>query len=209
MIEGMTTTRFGEQYAQDTRFKVLAIGRLTYYKGFEFLVRAAALVREDIRVDIVGVGDREDEIKSLIESMGLQKRVHLQGRLDDVQLHAMLSSCQCVCLPSIERTEAFGMVLLEAMLHGKPSVISDVPGSGMGWIVEHGGTGIKVPPANVEELARALAWLRDHPQDGLEMGQRGRERFDREFSIERSAEGLIQVYRQITVAADIEPSSAA
>ena len=95
-IENMPQTRFGEQYAQDTRFKVLAIGRLTYYKGFEFLVRAAALVREDIRIDIVGVGDREDEIKSLIESMGLQKRVHLQGRLDDVQLHAMLSSSQCV-----------------------------------------------------------------------------------------------------------------
>jgi len=77
-------------------------------------------------------------------------------------------------------------------------VISDVPGSGMSWIVEHGGTGIKVPPADAEALAHALAWMRDHPQQARQMGRQGRERFDREFSIGHSAERLLQVYRKIT-----------
>jgi rhamnosyl/mannosyltransferase len=187
-------------YREDPRFKVLAIGRLTYYKGFEFLVRAAARLKKNIRVDIVGTGDREDDLKRLVKDLDLQDQVHLRGRLPDVHLHAMLDACDSVCLPSIERTEAFGMVLLEAMLHGKPTVISDVPGSGMGWIVEDEGTGIKVPPADEEKLARALAWLRDHPNRAREMGQRGRQRFDESFSIEQSAQALIRVYREINVA---------
>ena len=196
--ERRTETEKGRIYGTDPRFKVLAIGRLTYYKGFEYLIRAASLLKENIRVDIIGTGDREDQLKRLADSLNLQGKVHLHGKLPDIQLHAMLEASDCVCLPSIERTEAFGMVLLEAMLHAKPAVISDVPGSGMGWIVEHGGTGIKVPPADTEALARALAWMRDHPQQACQMGRQGRERFDREFSIGRSAERLLQVYRKIT-----------
>lgn len=196
-------------YARDPRFKVLAIGRLTYYKGFDVLVRAVAKVKQDIRVDIVGSGDRERELASLVKALQLDGQLTLHGRLSDAELHAMLRDCDCVCLPSIERTEAFGMVLLEAMLHGKATVVSDVPGSGMGWIVEHGGTGIKVPPTDETELARALAWLRDHPTETRDMGRRGRTRFEQEFSIERSARGLIDVYRQITVATPANEKAAA
>lgn len=186
-------------YAEDTRFKVLAIGRLTYYKGFTHLIEAAARVKENIRVDLVGTGDQRRILVDLIRRRGLQDRVRLHGRLPDPELHALLRDCDCVCLPSIERTEAFGLVLLEAMLHGKPAVVSDVPGSGMGWIVEHGHTGMKVTPADPEELAKALAWMRDHPDETREMGRRGRERFEREFAIDQSTGKLIDVYEKINL----------
>jgi rhamnosyl/mannosyltransferase len=198
--QGADTTDHREKadYADDGRFKVLAIGRLTYYKGFEHLLRATAMVRPDIRVDIVGGGDRERQLLDLAERLGLAGRLELHGQLPDRELRALLRECDCVCLPSIERTEAFGMVLLEAMLHGKATVVSDVPGSGMGWIVEHEHTGLKVPPADANALAEALAWLRDHPEETRAMGRRGREKFDRQFDIDQSALALIDVYRSVS-----------
>jgi rhamnosyl/mannosyltransferase len=189
-------------YAADERFKVLAIGRLTYYKGFRYLIEAAGLVKKNIRIDIVGTGDQRASLQALVGRLGLDNQVTLRGHLNDAQLHDLLQSCDVVCLPSIERTEAFGMVLLEAMLHGKAILVSDVPGSGMGWIVEHGHTGLKVPPADSHGLAKALAWLRDHPDEVLDMGRQGRERFERDFAIDQSARGLIEVYENIVQAGD-------
>ena len=177
--------------------QVLAIGRLTYYKGFEYLIRAAARVR-DVRVDIVGTGDMEKHLRSVLSGLRLENRVRLRGAVTNRELGELLDRCDCMCLPSIERTEAFGMVLLEAMLHGKATVVSDVPGSGMGWIVEHGGTGIKVKPADVEALAGALTRLRENREETREMGRRGKEKFDRAFEIDHSVALLIDVYREVT-----------
>jgi rhamnosyl/mannosyltransferase len=180
----------------DAPLRVLAIGRLTYYKGFEHLVAAAALA-ECVQVDIVGTGDKEKRLRAEIADLGLEERVRLHGGLDDTQLQELIQRCDCVCLPSIERTEAFGMVLLEAMLYGKPTVVSDVPGSGMGWVVEHGATGIMVAPANPAALAAALTYLQDHRAEARAMGRRGREKFDREFNIDQSVASLIGIYQSL------------
>ncbi len=193
---GQTSQNISE-YVQDDRFKVLAIGRLTYYKGFEYLLRAAALLKTDIRVDIIGSGQRERSLRKLASHLGLDGQLHLIGHVTDDELHARLHACDCVCLPSLERTEAFGMVLLEAMMHGKATVVSDVAGSGMGWIVEHDHTGIKVPPGDAQALAEALAWLRDHPAQTRSMGEQGRLRFKELFVIERSAKSLQKIYHSI------------
>ena len=112
--------------------RVLAVGRLTYYKGFEFLIRAAQAV-ENISVQIVGGGDLEESLKREIALRRVGHRVFLRGEVSDAALRSMLSTCDCLCLPSVERTEAFGLVLLEAMRYGKALVASDIPGSGVGW----------------------------------------------------------------------------
>jgi glycosyltransferase involved in cell wall biosynthesis len=190
----------GEHHDADAPLRVLAIGRLTYYKGFEHLVAAAARAKQ-VQVDIVGTGDREKALRAQIVELGLDARVSLHGGLTDSRLHELLRQCDCICLPSIERTEAFGMVLLEAMLYGKPTVVSDVPGSGMGWVVEHGATGIKVESANPEALAHALNHLQEHRAEARAMGQRGRERFDREFNIDRSVASLVGIYQSLAGAA--------
>ena len=107
-----------------------------------------------------------------------------------------MTDCDCLCLPSIERTEAFGMVLLEAMYFGKANVISDVVGSGMGWIVDNDVTGIKVEPANADSLAKALERLATDRVETARMGRNGREKFDRQFEINHAVEGLLKIYYQ-------------
>ena len=176
--------------------RVLAVGRLSYYKGFDFLVEAVARV-ENVTLDIVGEGEQADSLKSRVTSLGIEDRVTFRGAASDAELGSLMARCDCLCLPSIERTEAFGVALLEAMSFGKAVVASDVPGSGMGWIVEQGVTGLKVRPANVGALASVLGQMERDRKQTAEMGMRGKEKFDRMFQIDHAAEGVLNVYQQV------------
>lgn len=182
--------------------RILAVGRLTYYKGFRYLIKSIAS-SDGLQLDLVGAGKQEKELKRLADSLGLQGRVGFHGSLDDSRLAQLMSRCDCLCLPSIERTEAFGLVLLEAMSFGKATVVSDVPGSGMGWIVDHGVTGLKVPPADSSALADAFGALMADRERLAEMGRAGRVKFERLFEINHAAEGIVDTYR--TVLSEMAP----
>jgi glycosyltransferase involved in cell wall biosynthesis len=132
--------------------RVLAVGRLTYYKGFDVLINAAAKTK-GIAVQIVGEGNLEGRFAKRYPQKGVQNFVRLRGGLSNATLQALFATCQVFCLPSLERTEAFGVVLLEAMRYAKPIVASDIPGSGPGWVVREGDCGWLVPPGDVDALA--------------------------------------------------------
>ena len=176
--------------------RILVIGRLTYYKGHEVILDATAAL-PNARILIVGNGERESFLQKRIQSLGLSDRVSMSGFLPESDLHALISSCDCLCLPSIERTEAFGLVLLEAMRYGKPVVASDIPGSGIGWVVEDGVTGFLVPPGDPVSLVKSLRALFDQPELKLQMGQSALERFEKVFQIDRIAQEIILLYHQL------------
>jgi len=173
---------------------VLAVGRLTYYKGFRYLVDAVAKVA-DCRLSLVGVGEQSEQLQARVASLGLQERVTFHGVLSDAELAQLMLACDCLCLPSIERTEAFGMVLLEAMYFGKATIIGDVEGSGMGWVVDDEVTGLKVKPADANALAEAIGRFAANRDEMVRMGQCGKEKFDRQFEINHAVEPLADVYR--------------
>ena len=185
------------QSGMQKRLQILAIGRLTYYKGFRYLIEAAAK-SPNTHINLVGHGDQAKELKALATSLKVQDRVTFHGILSDAELAQQMAQADCVCLPSIERTEAFGMVLLEAMYFGKATVISDVPGSGMGWIVDDGITGLKVRPADANALAVAFERLYVDREELVRMGKRGKEKFDDQFEINHAINGIMEVYQQMT-----------
>jgi len=176
--------------------RILTVGRLTYYKGLRYLLEAVAKT-DDLHLDLVGEGDQSRELRQLAASLEVEQRVTFHGGADDAELARLLADCDCLCLPSIERTEAFGMVLLEAMSFGKATVVGDVPGSGMGWIVDQGVTGLKVKPADSGALAEALGELAADRERLRQMGSAGREKFDRLFEINHAVEGVIDTYRAV------------
>ncbi|MDB2376708.1 glycosyltransferase [Luminiphilus sp.] len=176
--------------------RILAIGRLTYYKGFQYLVSAMAKVPE-ARLDLVGSGEEQPRLEKLMSELDLTDRVQIHNGVSDEQLEHFIAKADCLCLPSVERTEAFGIVLLEAMSHAKPTVISRVAGSGMAWVVEDGVTGLQVPAADACALAISLTTLQ-HNRDKLQqLGHNGRLRFNRHFHIEKSAAGVTHLYQQV------------
>lgn len=175
--------------------RILVIGRLTYYKGHEVILDAATAL-PDARILIVGTGERQSSLQRQIHTLGLSNKVSLLGSLPESDLHTLISSCDCLCLPSIERTEAFGLVLLEAMRYGKPVVASNIPGSGIGWVVEDGVTGFLVPPGDPVLLAETLKMLFDRPDLKLQIGRSALARFLRVFQIDHIAQKIILLYHK-------------
>ena len=180
----------------EAAFRVLAIGRLTYYKGHDILIRAATGLPAS-RVLIVGTGDQRERLAALTQSLGLNERVSLPGFQPESDLIALLASCDVLCLPSLERTEAFGLVLLEAMRFGKPVVASDIPGSGAGWVVRQAGHGLLTQPGDSTALAAALRELQRDPARRQALGQSGAVALRDRFGIDQVAAAVADLYQSL------------
>ncbi len=176
--------------------RVLAVGRLSHYKGFEVLLRAMARVPEASLV-LAGEGEERAALESLIGELGLTGRVWLAGGVPDGLLAGLYAASDLFCLPSLDRAEAFGMVLLEAMHAGRPCLVTDIPGSGPAWVVRHGETGLVVPPGVVQALGQALASLAGDAQMRARFGQAGKARFLEQFQIEAVARKWRETYVDI------------
>ncbi|MCB1777985.1 MAG: glycosyltransferase [Candidatus Competibacteraceae bacterium] len=180
----------------DAPFRILAIGRLTYYKGHDILIQAAADL-PTTQVLIVGAGEQRDRLARQIQALHLDERVRLSGFQPEADLNALLARCDVVCLPSLERTEAFGLVLLEAMRFAKPVVVSDIPGSGVGWVVDAAGHGLKVAVGDRQGLAAALRVLQNNPTQRTERGQAGVLALQEQFGIEPVARAVSGLYQRL------------
>jgi rhamnosyl/mannosyltransferase len=182
---------------------VFSVGRFTYYKGFEFLLQAAQRIPQASFI-IAGSGPKLKSIETLRHKLGLANRVCLPGHLTDEQIHLLLAASNLFCLPSIERTEAFGMVLLEAMHYGKPVISTNVAGSGMQFVNRDGVTGFSVEPSNPEHLAHAILTVLDDSPLQRAMGQQGASRVKSAFHISRIAEDIFTTYHRAGIVDPIE-----
>ncbi|RKT44440.1 glycosyltransferase [Thiocapsa rosea] len=175
-------------------FRVLAVGRLARYKGFDRLIEAAAAL-PGCRILIVGAGDQEPRLSARLQELGLGARVELMGFRSDAEMHGLLATCDVLCLPSLERAEAFGLVLLEAMRFAKPVVASDIPGSGVGWVVREAGHGLTTAPGDAERLAAALRALQLDPGRRRQLGDAGAAALRIRFGIASTARAIAELYR--------------
>lgn len=178
----------------DTRLRILNIGRLTYYKGQNLLLEAMRDL-PDCRALLVGKGELENKLQAQIQRDELQQRASLLGYQSDAELAALLATCDVFCLPSLERTEAFGVVLMEALHQGKACVVSAIPGSGVGWVVADGHSGLHVPVGDVAALRRALARLRDDESLRARLSATARQEAQARFDINEVAAATAALYR--------------
>ena len=178
--------------------RVLAIGRMAHYKGFDVLLRALAQAQH-IELDLIGEGEQSRSLQHLAESLKLGMRARFHGALSDEAKDKLLAACDCLCLPSTDRTESFGIVILEAMSAAKACVVSDITGSGVTWLVDNQKTGLVVPTNDVSALAEALRLLRDDRLLSVELGQAGRQKFLASFTIDASATAVHRVYREMMI----------
>ena len=179
------------------KLRLLAIGRLAYYKGFETLIASVAGL-PNVELLIAGGGELQASLQKQIDHQyknGAQCSVRMLGQVSEAEKHALLAVCDVFCLASRERTEAFGMVLLEAMAHGKPCLVSNLAGSGMGWVVTQSGAGQVCPPEDVAAWQTAMVWMAEHPDERDAMGRAGRQALAHRFTIEASARALQGEYR--------------
>ena len=181
----------------ERRLRVLSIGRLTYYKGFGSLIDTLAS-REDIDWVIAGDGELHATLQAQIarlRAQGKPCRVTLLGHVDEARKQQLLAQCDVFCLPSIERTEAFGVTVLEAMACGKACLVSDLAGSGLPWLVRESGAGQTVPPHDGASWHAALDAAHDRSRRAA-WGEAGRRALHARFTIEACGREVAAVYSQ-------------
>ena len=153
---------FRRQYALDNEKIILYMGRLVYEKGIQHLIAAMPKILNgyhDAKLVIAGKGGMMDELKAEAKAMGIENKIYFTGYLNAKQVQKMYKCADIAVFPSTY--EPFGIVALEAMLAGVPTVVSDV--GGLNEIVEHGVTGMKSYAGNANSIADSiLALLYDH-----------------------------------------------
>lgn len=174
---------------------VLSVGRLVYYKGFEYLIEAVAGM-PGVHLAIVGHGPLERRLEARAIELKCTDRVHLLQADSDAQLAAWYHACDVFCLPSVEPAETFGQVQLEAMACSKP-VVSTRLGTGVEFVNQDGVTGLTVPPRDATRLREALERLLNDPALRTDMGRAARRRALSEFSVEGMAQKTLALYQEV------------
>jgi len=171
----------------------LFIGVLRYYKGLHTLVRAAASIRA--RVVIAGSGPEFNALDVLVQQLGL-KNVIFAGQISDSEKIALLRRCRAFVLPSHLRSEAYGMVLVEASMFGKPMISCEI-GTGTSFVNKDGETGLVVPPESPQALAQAMNTLLIDEAAAQQFGRASRQRYETLFSGKALGKAYAHLYSDV------------
>lgn len=176
---------------------VFGLGRMTYYKGWEVLIAAARDLPADVAVVVGGGGPDLPAYQALAAAAGLGERLQFVGSLSAASVEAYFAAATVFCMASTVRAEAYGVAVLEAMARGLPVVATDIPGSGLGWLLQPGVTGLQVPARNPEALSSALRTLLADPPQCARLGAAGRARWAAHFSAETMADQTLALYQRL------------
>lgn len=173
----------------------LFVGEFRYYKCLDVLIEAAGNVAA--RIVIIGSGPLEAALKSKAEKSGL-KNVSFPGRLSDKEKFQYYSKAYAVVVPSCQRSEAFGITLIEGAMFGLPLISCEI-GTGTSFVNIDHETGLVCPPNDPVALANAMNRLVADPDLADTFGRRARKRFEALFTAEKMTAGYDAVYAQLPV----------
>ena len=173
---------------------VISVGRLVYYKGFDVLIRAMADVRG--KLVIVGEGPLRGELQSLAARLGVTDKVVFAGEVNNAGVMPYYHAADLFALASVARSEAFGIVQIEAMAAGLPVVNTSLD-SGVPFVSLAGESGLTVPPGDAPALAAAINRLLDDQSLRQSLGQAGVRRARREFSLDTMLRRTLSLYEGV------------
>jgi glycosyltransferase involved in cell wall biosynthesis len=187
------------QYKLQNKKIVLFVGALDrahYFKGVNYLIKAFQLISSNdaYRLVIVGGGNLKATYESLAINYGLERKVIFTGIVSDDALPLYYNLADVFVVSSIDSSEAFGIVALEAMATGLPVVASDLPG--VRSVVQKGLTGLLFKPKDVTFLAKQLHYLLENPQVCNKLGKLGRERVQRYYTWHVVGKEVYDMYQQ-------------
>lgn len=198
VYNGLDLVRFAFQPGRRER-RIVAVGRLVEKKGFDDLIRAAAILRPSagaFRCDIVGQGECEGALRGLISELGIGDTVHLLGPMPQAQVIELVRSSAVFAAPCVVgkdgNRDGLPTVLLEAMALGTACVATPV--TGIPEVLRDGQTGLLVPERNPQALAGAIGRLLDQQRLADELSRSARALIEREFDGACTSAQLRQVF---------------
>lgn len=169
-----------------TREGFLFVGRLSEEKGLATLIDAFKRLGPQARLRAVGEGPERRRLDG-------HARLKPMGSLPRDQVAQQMRAAQALVVPSIW-PETFGMVVIEAFASGTPVIASRI--GALAELVDHGRTGLLVPPNDAQALADAMRWASEHPEAMTEMGRQARQRHAEAYSPQANHRMLTDIYRQ-------------
>jgi len=173
---------------------IFFVGRLRYYKGLQYLIRAMSQV--PARLLIGGVGPMQHEWEAEVQKLGLGEKIIFLGEVSDAHLPALYHAADLFVLPASHRSEAYGLVQIEAMASGTPVVCTEL-GTGTSWVNRDGETGLVVPSCDPDALASAIARLLEDEDLRRSMGARAALRAQEEFSAAVMIDRVLALYTEL------------
>jgi len=169
------------------------IGVLRYYKGLSYLLDA--LEGTDYPMLIAGSGPEEQGLKKQAKRLNLKNVIFL-GRISDEQKMALYQLSKVVVFPSCERSEAYGVTLVEAAMNARPMISTELQ-TGTSYVNKDGETGIVVEPKNVEQLKQAMEKMQNSPELIERMGYAAYQRYLKLFTGKKMGESYAKLYKHI------------
>ena len=186
---------FRRKFAMDNEKIILNVGRLVYEKGVQHLIAAMPKILSnynDAKLIIAGRGGMMDELRAEASNLGLNDKIYFTGYLNSKQVQKMYKCADVAVFPSTY--EPFGIVALEAMLAGVPTVVSDV--GGLDEIVTHGVDGMKSYAGNANSIADSVtALLYDH-QLATNVSKKAKQKVKDQFNWEKIAQDTHFTYEK-------------
>lgn len=171
-------------------------GVFRYYKGIHVLLEAFRHIRHPASLVMIGSGPLKKEIEETVRNIPeLKNRVFLPGEVPEHELPWYYHAADIFVLPSLFRSEAYGLCQIEAQFCAKP-VISTNLDTGVPFVNIDGETGIVVEPGDVGQLTSALNTLLENPEKAKEMGQKGIRRARRQFTHEIMIRAIKDIYEE-------------
>jgi glycosyltransferase involved in cell wall biosynthesis len=188
-------------YSVSDNRRILAVGSLQEYKGHDRLIRACALLRDQMpdrafQCDIVGEGRLRPQLEGLIAALQLQDRVRLLGGMDQQTVRRLMEQASVLVLPSaVARSgqmEGLPVTLMEAMAVGTPVVATRL--SGIPELVRDGDTGLLVPPDDPAAIRDAVLACWSDPVAAAERARRGRVLVEQQHNLRTNVGQLSRLF---------------
>ncbi len=200
---GVDTERFipKETLAQERVLFVGGLDRQHYFKGVDHLIDAFALVAKEFpnaQLRIIGKGDLEEYYRKRIAACGLESRASISNSISDEALLEEYTSAAVTVLPSINRGEAFGLVLLESLASGTPVIASNLPG--VRNVFHNNEHGYLFHSGDIEDLSSKLGLILSDVKAAALMGKAGRAWVETEYSWKLFSQRLEAAYYRVLYA---------
>ncbi len=183
---------------------LLFVGRLRYYKGLGWLIRA--LPQIPARLAVAGIGPMEAEWRALAAEVGVADRIAWLGETPDADLPVLYHLADLFVLPASHSSEAFGLVQVEAMAAGVPAICTEL-GTGTSYVNRDGVTGRVVAPRDGQALAEAINGLLADPAERAKMAEAAQARVAAEFDQAVMVERMLAVYGELLGKSHQQPAT--
>lgn len=172
------------------KITIACVANLRKVKGVKYLLQAIESIsaEKDFRLLLIGDKTNSPEFKEEILRVGADHKVFGLGFQDDV--YNWIDTCDIYVQPSL--SEGLGKSIMEAMILGKPCVVTQ--SGGPEELIIHGESGLIVPPKDSKAIAQAINYLMEHPQERIKMGEKAKKRIETEFSLDNFADNIYELF---------------